>query len=60
MKQCLMARYLVPVKEQCGVKDPYVREFGQTRNYTLNDTCACNTAQGDAPPQQDVWYYYLE
>ena len=44
-------KYLVPIKEQCGVTNPYVREFGQemldipefaNRELTVEDTCACS------------------
>ena len=36
---------LLPIKEQCGVKDPYVMQYGKEagtmRNFTYHDTCAC-------------------
>ena len=36
---------LLPIKEQCGVKDPYVNQYGALvgtmRDYTYHDTCAC-------------------
>ena len=36
---------LLPIKEQCGVRDPYVNQYGKEagtmRNYTIHDTCAC-------------------
>ena len=36
---------LLPVKERCGVTDPYVREYGELagtmREYDQSDTCAC-------------------
>ena len=46
----------MPVKEQCGVRDPYVREYGDNpRNFTLNDTCACTTSKGEGPLCAGVW-----
>lgn len=27
-------QYQVPIKEQCGVKNPYVREYGLNRTYS--------------------------
>ena len=43
-------KYIVPIKEQCGVTNPYVREYGQEmedpelaqRDLTVDDTCACH------------------
>ena len=42
-------KYIVPIKEQCGVLNPYVREYGQEmegelahRELTVDDTCACH------------------
>ena len=43
-------KYIVPIKEQCGVTNPYVREYGQVmedpelaqRDLTPEDTCACH------------------
>ena len=36
---------LLPIKEQCGVTDPYVisygKEAGTMREFTWADTCAC-------------------
>ena len=36
---------LLPIKEQCGVTDPYVisygKEAGTMRDFTWSDTCAC-------------------
>ena len=36
---------ILPIKEQCGVRDPYVNSYGALagtmRNYTYHDTCAC-------------------
>ena len=36
---------LLPIKEQCGVTDPYVisygKEAGTMRDFTWADTCAC-------------------
>ena len=36
---------LLPIKEQCGVKDPYVNQYGALvgtmRDYNYHDTCAC-------------------
>ena len=36
---------ILPIKEQCGVKDPYINAYGELagtrRNYTYQDTCAC-------------------
>ena len=36
---------LLPIKEQCGVVDPYVSQYGALvgtmRDYTYHDTCAC-------------------
>ena len=36
---------LLPIKEQCGVKDPYVNQYGEEagtmREYNYHDTCAC-------------------
>ena len=36
---------LLPIKEQCGVKDPYVNQYGalvgNMRDYDYHDTCAC-------------------
>ena len=34
-------QYMVPIKEQCGVRNPYVREYGALRNFTDEDACAC-------------------
>ena len=43
-------KYIVPIKEQCGVTNPYVREYGQEmedpelaqRDLTVDDTCGCH------------------
>ena len=36
---------ILPIKEQCGVKNPYINAYGELagtwRNYTYHDTCAC-------------------
>lgn len=36
---------LLPIKEQCGVTDPYVISYGEEagtmRDFTWADTCAC-------------------
>ncbi len=36
---------LLPIKEQCGVTDPYVISYGEEagtmRDFTWSDTCAC-------------------
>ena len=36
---------LLPIKEKCGVKDPYVNQYGALagtmRDYTNHDTCTC-------------------
>ena len=44
----------MPVKEQCGVIDPYVKEYGikqkLNRDYRLDDICSCklsSTKNGD-------------
>ena len=43
-------RYLVPIKEQCGVKNPYIEEYGGlqglNRSFTEEDTCACESPKG--------------
>ena len=47
---------LLPIKEQCGVKDPYVNQYGALvgtmRDYTYHDTCAphCQTKTPAGPP----------
>ena len=30
----ILFRYIVPVKEQCGVKDPYLPEYGHLQDCT--------------------------
>ena len=36
---------ILPIKEQCGVINPYINAYGELegtwRNYTYHDTCGC-------------------
>ena len=48
----------MPIKEQCGVKNPYIGEYGHlqgfNRSFSFDDTCGCTGTKGDF-----VNYYFI-
>ena len=52
---------LLPIKEQCGVKDPYVMQYGKEagtmRNFTYHDTCACVKDPSKNQRFENIYYH---